>query len=109
MNGFGYVANRWIWAYALLAAYITAMELPRLKTLDAAHWMGVLFLVGTYIFIAYEAFSAEGREFFVPSVLLILICICGFSFYRLENIQYERLMIAITCITVFVPAFFSIP
>ena len=106
MNGFGYVANRWVWAYALLVAYIVAVELPVLRKLDAGHWIGLILFSGVYVFLSYEIFEAGGRGFLILSIALLILCAMGFLLAQVEEKQYERYMVLITCITVFLPAFY---
>ena len=36
LNGFTYPANRWIWAFCMLSAYITAVTLPSLRDISPA-------------------------------------------------------------------------
>ena len=48
LNGFTYPANRWIWAFCLLTAYIAAVTLPSLQELSAGRIALVLLLMSAY-------------------------------------------------------------
>ena len=107
MNGFGYVANRWVWAFALLLAYIATMMIPIIKEMKVRKRFFVTLLALLYVFIGYKAFDASGTPFLVLSIILIGLCLISFLFRRIPNVWYQRLMICFSCLTVIVPAYFS--
>ena len=107
MNGFGYVANRWIWAYALLVSYIVAVEMPNLKTADSSKLVWITILSGVYIFCAYEFFRANSRLFNCLSVELMIVCLLSVLFHTLTQEQFEKIIITVTCISVLLPSFYN--
>lgn len=48
LNGFTYPANRWIWAFCMLSAYITAVTLPSLRDISPARMALVLLFMSAY-------------------------------------------------------------
>ena len=107
MNGFGYVANRWVWAYALLLAYIVTLELPTLKHLQVSKWLLLLGLCCIYIFAGYALFAANGDPFLVMSLVLVFFCLLLCLICRISQRRYEQLVVLITCISVTLPAYFQ--
>ena len=47
-NGFTYPANRWIWAFCMLSAYITAVTLPSLRDISPARMALVMLFMSAY-------------------------------------------------------------
>ena len=48
LNGFTYPANRWIWAFCMLSAYITAVTLPSLRDISPARMALVMLFMSAY-------------------------------------------------------------
>lgn len=107
MNGFGYVANRWIWAYSLLVSYIVVIIIPELKELSCIRWFSLLLFVGAYVFISYQVFNASGREFLVLSIVLVIVSLVIVEFRNLAIKEFERLVVILSCICVMIPAYFQ--
>ena len=73
MNGFGYVANRWIWAYALVVAFSTTVMLEKFPTMHILEKLFTVVLMGLYVFFAYQEFYASGQVFLILSICLAVI------------------------------------
>lgn len=62
LNGFSYPANRWIWAFAMLAGYITAVMVPALTKISFKK--GVVLLVCLVVYGAIcLAFGSSGSTY----------------------------------------------
>ena len=61
-NGFSYVTNRWIWALAFLAAYVTVIALPMLKDLNTKEWAAVLGAAAIEAVVVYAANAARTEK-----------------------------------------------
>jgi uncharacterized membrane protein YfhO len=48
LNGFSYPANRWIWAFCMLTAYIAVVTLPSLKSLSPVRMTAILVIMCAY-------------------------------------------------------------
>ena len=107
LNGFGYIANRWVWAYDFVIAWICVRMIPVLKNIEKRTITVVLAICVLYVILAYTAFEANGCFFLVMSIALILTGLLLFFFPRLTERQYQRLIVCLTCITVILPAYFQ--
>ena len=106
MNGFGYIANRWVWAYAFLVSYLVTMELPQMQHLDTAQWYLLILCSATYVFLGYEVFHASGRAFLILSIALLLVSTGSLHLKTLTQKQYEKLAVVVSCVTVVIPALY---
>ena len=106
MNGFSYVANRWIWAYAFVVAWICTLVIPELRNLSMKNNFAISFLCLVYILISLGICRA-GRAFAYLSVVLLSVCAFLFLCNRLSDPRYRHAMIFLSCITVIIPAFFQ--
>ena len=107
MNGFGYVANRWIWAFAFLIAYMMTLVLPQIQKMK--WWQSLLLIAcgGAYVGLAYGVFAAGGDAFMVYSIVLMSLCVLTFLFRFVPAKIYQAVMILISCVTVAVPAYYE--
>lgn len=106
MNGFGYVANRWIWAYAFVVSWICVLTIPELRELPASKKGIVIVLCLVYTLVVVFICHA-GRAFVFLSIGLMAVCVFLFFAESLSESGYRQIMILITCITVIVPAYFQ--
>ena len=106
MNGFGYVANRWVWAYAFVVSWICTLGIPELKTLTVKQKIIISFFCLLYIFLAIFLCRAD-RVFIILSVVLLLVCAGLFFLDRLSDRRYRQVMVILSCITVMIPAYFQ--
>ena len=60
MNGFSYVANRWIWGYGFLLAFIMTMMLPKIVKMDAKRFKALLVVASIYL--SYVAWFLLGEN-----------------------------------------------
>ena len=107
MNGFGYIANRWIWAYALLLSYIVACMVPSLKNLSWRKMIILLVCSSLYLLIAYKVLDANGEFQFTVSIFLVLSCALCFLYMRMTEKIFRFFIVILSCISVIIPAHYS--
>lgn len=107
MNGFSYIANRWVWAFCFVVGYLCAVTIPELKSLKKQIRLIIFLCCIAYVAIAYIVFSASGRAFQVLSFTLIVVSSALFIFPYLSDRQYQRCLVFLSCVTVILPAFFQ--
>ena len=107
MNGFGYITNRWVWAYAFVVAEICTLTIPTLNKLTNQQSLLTVMLCLLYVFVAYILFDAGGNAFLFVSIALLLVSCALFFFPRLSEHRYQRWLVLISCITVILPAYFQ--
>lgn len=105
MNGFGYVANRWIWAYALLLAYCVTIMIPLFKNYSLYQWIILLLCMCGYLFVSFEICDADINDYVILSIALVMFCLFGFVCSKLPDDQYKKLMVILSFISVFLPAY----
>lgn len=52
MNGFSYVANRWVWAYGMIVAYIVATTWQHLRQISIGKGVAVIAALAMYSLVA---------------------------------------------------------
>ena len=72
-NGFSYVTNRWVWAFAFLISFSLTKTWSLMETLTKKEWTGIGVLTG--ILIAFGAIN-ENRSWLMM-ILVFIICIVG--------------------------------
>ncbi|MCR4589592.1 MAG: YfhO family protein [Lachnospiraceae bacterium] len=72
LNGFAYVVNRWIFAYALCTAMVTAAVLSRLEKFDAGKKSRLLRIVIVLICFGTAFFFVRSEESLLSMVLLLV-------------------------------------
>ena len=107
MNGFSYVANRWIWAFAFLIGYIVTITLPKIRKMSPLRCLALLLCSAAYIVVAYKWAYADGTEFRALSIALIVLCVLFFCFRYLTAAQFKCAAVVLTCVTVVMPAYFN--
>lgn len=78
LNGFSYPANRWIWAYCLVVAYILTLTLPMMdkKNLKSAMWWCLIYI----LFVCVYTWDLEKSFLFLVEeavVIFLLFYACG--------------------------------
>lgn len=116
-NGFGYVVNRWVWAFCFVVAYIVARMMPRLVRLQlrwlAAAAIGVaVFALPTFYFRAQgdgakirAAFVVCGAAAFVLALLTLAAWWVGKNGRRPWPVVQAGLVICIVLCNQFLNAF----
>lgn len=107
MNGFSYIANRWVWAYNFVVAWTCTLMLPDLRNLDKRTVVLVLSTCFLYALVGWLVFRDSDRFFLVMSFALLVTALLLFFFPRLSERQYQRAILCLTCVTVILPAYFQ--
>ena len=104
MNGFSYVANRWIWGYSFLVAFILATMLPKIIKIDVKRFRALLIVAGIYIsylcwFLVDEGTSTRIREVTKMSLIQYLmvlgVIIVAFVWKRRDMLIKTALLLTI--------------
>lgn len=116
-NGFGYVVNRWVWAFCFVVAYIVAFMMPRLvrlrfRWLAAAASGVVIFALPTFYFRAQGDGSKIKSAFLVCGVaavglaLLVLVfwAVCKTT-HRERTVVQAGLIFGVVLVNQFLNAF----
>lgn len=93
LNGFSYPANRWIWAYGMLVAFIFASQFDALLKLNKKQSALLLALSIAYTLLCF-ATQQEDRE----EVLFACACLVIFSAVLLFGGRLRRKTVAIICL-----------
>ncbi|MEG0758939.1 MAG: YfhO family protein, partial [Raoultibacter sp.] len=73
-NGFNYATNRWVWAYAFCVAYIVAVMVPLLLSLEKRQTRTVLIAVGIYTVILF-VFPDMRTEANIAAIVVLLLAV----------------------------------
>lgn len=106
LNGFGYVSNRWVWAFALVVALIVTKMLPELRALSPRGRIVLPVCSALYILIAWLLCRAEGSAYMWLSVLLAVLSLAACFAARIPDRAYRISAVATACLTVALPAYF---
>ena len=94
-NGFAYVANRWIFGYAFLIAYIAVDNIHRIYDLNSKRRL--LFGILILIFSALCCAGMIYQESFIYTQLILLLLftvfVC-FVFNRISNVRIKQCIVA---------------
>ncbi len=88
---FQYTTARWIWAYALVTALITAIAIPEIPRMNRRQCAGLASQSAVYIGIGFLLFSQDYLMMLWVSVLLIVMtAICVNHSIRVEREQKKK-------------------
>ena len=80
MNGFSYVANRWVWAYGMIVAYIVATTWQHLRQISIGKGVAVIAALAMYSLVAIPLMNTDTRNVGVSvllAFLLVIVCMFG--------------------------------
>ena len=107
MNGFSYVANRWIWAYALSIGCAVTVMLPKFHEMARFRLMRISAMCAIYVGVLLVLCKAgESQQYISLTGVLIGICVLLFFIPKLEMRHYQRLMLLLTCATIVMQAYY---
>lgn len=75
LNGFSYMANRWVWAYSLLVAYIVTTQWKKLKSITVGQAVACVGALALYSLIAIPLMTTNTRNIGVSVLLAFLIIV----------------------------------
>ena len=79
LNGFSYPSNRWTWAFALLAGYITAVMVPSLARIS---WKKAVLLLVCINLYAVTCYLAHAHRSTYPEMALAAVAVLASVFLR---------------------------
>ena len=80
MNGFSYAANRWVWAYGMIVAYIVATTWQHLRQISIGKGVAVIAALAMYSLVAIPLMNTDTRNVGVSvllAFLLVIVCMFG--------------------------------
>lgn len=75
LNGLSYVSNRWVWAFAMLEAFILARVCPGMTRFAPKEKLILFVLLAGYCLAAFGYREARGEAQLFGSVLLLLLAV----------------------------------
>ena len=79
LNGFSYPSNRWTWAFALLAGYITAVMVPSIARISWKKAVLLLVCINLYAVVCYLAHAHRSTY---PEMALAAVAVLASVFLR---------------------------
>ena len=101
-NGFSYVANRWIWAYAMLLAYIVVLCFKDLINASVKELVVVASLLGVYAIICFLVKESKCINVFVALAAAFVMVL---FLLAVKLIKDERLEISKKSVVLHIVAF----
>lgn len=106
MNGFNYVANRWIWAYGLVIASMVCIAVDRLRTLSRKQLAAVVSCVALYLLTGFLYFRTRSHHFMACSVVLLLCTAAFLLARRFSEKAFRAVTLCLLCAALTVNAHF---
>ena len=75
MNGFSYMANRWVWAYSLLVAYIVTTQWQKLRHITVGQTVACVGALALYSLLTIPLMTTDTRNISVSVLLAFLIIV----------------------------------
>lgn len=75
LNGFSYMANRWVWAYSLLVAYIVTTQWQKLRHITVGQAVACVGALALYSLLAIPLMTTDTRNISVSVLLAFLIIV----------------------------------
>ena len=106
MNGFGYVTNRWVWAYCLCVAYIVTRVTSNIKEISINCILIIECMIVAYALCLYLVFDQRGYETSLTVVFMMLCCIVVAKFENHNSLGFKTVFTLLTMISVIIPSHF---
>lgn len=74
LNGFSYVANRWVWAYCLCVAYIVSVTIGTFKKMPRIQIFYIMLIDIGYVFIIEVLFKQINMNVIVSALIMLIFC-----------------------------------
>ncbi len=107
MNGFSYIANRWIWAFALAVGMAVTVMVPVFRKMSRDRLVLLFIACLGYIWIVFETSRTDGTVKWqsLAAVLLGLCCLL-FVANKIQEGHYRKLIVFLTCLSVSLQAYY---
>lgn len=79
-NGFSYMANRWVWAYGMIIAYIVTVTWQKLCKIDIRKGFGIIGAIAVYFAVAVLLMKTVNHNIIFSAVialLTVIVCMIG--------------------------------
>lgn len=79
-NGFSYMANRWVWAYGMIIAYIVAVTWQDLCKIDIRKGLGIIIAIAVYSSAALLMMNEINHNIIfslITALLIVIVCMIG--------------------------------
>ena len=106
-NGRNYPANRWSFFYILVLSYMTVVVLPEIKDLSKNRKLAVVLVTVLYLFLGITVFDAGISGFAVIAAFALVLGVVMIFSHKCSKKTYQYICIAVTCVSVILPAFFK--
>lgn len=76
-NGFSYMANRWVWAYGMIIAYIVAVTWQDLCKIDIRKGLGIIGAIAVYSLAALLMMNEINHNIIfslITALLIVIVC-----------------------------------
>ena len=76
-NGFSYMANRWVWAYGMIIAYIVAVTWQDLCKIDIRKGLGIIIAIAVYSLAALLMMNEINHNIIfslITALLIVVVC-----------------------------------
>lgn len=88
---FQYTTARWIWAYTLVTALITALAIPEISRMNRRQRVGLVSLSGTYIVLGILLFTEDYLfMLWISSILVCMTAVCVNQSLRIQKEQMKK-------------------
>ncbi len=106
MNGFGYVTNRWSWAYSFCLAYIVSSTIGVIREdFKDKFFIPIIFAIIYAIFFVCIKKSLNLEDYLILSLVTVICFLAAFSSFISEKI-YWYVTITLTLFSVIIPGYF---
>ena len=106
MNGFSYMANRWVWAYALIVSEIVAVSVPLIRNLTRKKCFAVLSASLLYVLILFVFFKRTGLRNLFAAGLLLTLAVLSFYVRKISENRYQKAVAGALIVCLAVPGYF---
>lgn len=90
-NGFGYVCNRWVFAWSFMVAFLFAKGFPLLLTMNRRKKLGVSAGCVGYVAVCILLEKSRTEDVLVGCLLLLICLLLIWSFDFLKPLQYKTI------------------
>ena len=108
MNGFSYIANRWIWGFALAVGMAVVAMLSAFRKMSKARLIVLCGICVGYLSIVFEFCDTDiSVKWLSLAVLLLAFCGLMLSVKVIREKNYRILMVVLTCLTIVLQAYYN--
>lgn len=107
MNGFGYTANRWVWAYALLVAYIIALATPYFKKITFEQGIAIAVVSLGYLIVVCAVYNNHSSMTTAAALVLLLVTLILVNICDLSERVYQVVCVSLAAISVFTTNYYA--